>query len=171
MSFRIMRASTADVLDVFRALAPERAAEATASSWHDDPMHTAHELLIYRQGAPAGHVELWALCDDERPVAICGYVQGGPGRASMVWIATARFRDVKIAAHRWWRAFFVPLVLHKFRRVEFLSLAADQASRRWLAYVGFTEEGLVYRHGKRGEDFVRFAWLNPDGAVPKEPHV
>lgn len=164
MTFRIVRASVADVLAVFRALEPERVAEATASSWHDDPQFLAHELLMARSGAPPGHIELWALCDDDWPVAICGFLQSGPGAASMVWVATARFRDVRIAAHRWWRQFFVPTVLCKFRRVEFVSLASDQASRRWLAFVGFTEEGIAYRAGKRGEDFVHCAWLNPDPA-------
>lgn len=163
MTFRIQAATIADVLAVFNALAPERALEATASSWHDDPQFLAHELLIFRKGAAPGHCELWALCAGELPVAICGFVQSGPGAAAMVWVATARFHDVRMAAHRWWRQFFVPLVLCKFRRVEFVA-AADHASRRWLAFVGFTEEGIAYRAGKRGEDFVHFAWLNPDPA-------
>lgn len=161
MTFVVARASTADVLHVFANLAAERAAEATATSFHEDPRHLAHELLLLRQGAAPGHVELWSL-SGAQALAICGFAQSGPGIASMIWVATPAWRAHAIAAHRWWREYFVPMVLHKFRRVEFLALASDADSRRWLAFVGFTEEGIAYRAGKRGEDFVHFAWLNPD---------
>lgn len=162
MSFAVRRATTADVLAVFGNLAPARAAEATATAFHDDPRHLAHELLIVRNGAPPGHVELWALVEGDAAIAICGYAAFGPGLAGMVWVATARWRDFVWSTHRWFRGYFEPQVLRRFRRVEFTSLAADQVSRRWLAVLGFTEEGLAYRQGKRGEDFVHFAWLNPD---------
>lgn len=162
MRFRFDRASTADVLYVFGDLSPVRAAEATATSFHDSPRHLAHELLLLRQGAAPGHVEVWTLFWGDAPAALCGFAQYGPGSAGMIWVAGRNWPYIKMAAHRWWRNFFVPEVLHKFRRVEFLALAADADSRRWLAFVGFTEEGIAYRAGKRGEDFVHFAWLNPD---------
>jgi len=171
----VARATTGDVVNVFANLAPARAAEACATSFHDDPRHLAHELLMLRQGSAPGHVELWAFLEREEALAICGFVQFGPGLAGMIWVATPRWREHAIASHRWWRQFFVPQVLHKFRRVEFTAAAADDDSRRWLAFVGFTEEGIAYRQSKRGEDFVHFAWLNPDPAFGVQqasvPHV
>lgn len=164
MTFRVARASNGDVIKVFAALSAARAAEATATSFHTDPSFLAHELLILRQGAAPGHVELWALLDDDWPVAICGFATFGPGLAGMIWVATPAWPAIAVPSHRWFRRYFVPEVLEKFRRVEFTALASDLASRRWLGFVGFTEEGLAYRQGKRGEDFVHFAWLNPDPA-------
>jgi hypothetical protein len=161
MTFRVVeRASVGDVVTVFERLSPARAAEATASSHHDDPQFLAHELLLLRQGSPPGHVGLWALCDDFEPLAICGFVQFGPGLAGMIWAATPAWPRLALSSHRWWRRTFVPQVLCRFRRVEFCSLAEDLSSRRWLKRLGFTEEGIAYRQGKRGEDFVHMAWVN-----------
>lgn len=163
MAFVVRKASTAEIVNVFASLSPERGAEACATSFHDDPRHIGHELLMLRQGSPPGHVALWALCDDDWPVAICGVVQFGPGLAGMIWVATERWRrDFVIASHRWWRRYFAPEVLALFRRVEFTALASDAGSRAWLGWLGFTEEGIAYKQGKRGEDFVHFAWVNPN---------
>jgi hypothetical protein len=162
MSFATRIATTADVLRVFGHVVAMRVPEMTATSFHDDPSHLAHELLILRKGAPANHVTLYALCDGDWPAAICGTVLFGPGFAGMVWVATPGWRAITISTHRWWRQVFVPCELMRYRRVEFTALAADAKGRRWLKFIGFTEEGIAYRQGKCGEDFVHCAWINPN---------
>lgn len=43
------------------------------------------------------------------------------------------------------------------RRIEGETLLGFQPGRRWLAMLGFEEEGLARAYGPRGEDFLRFA--------------
>lgn len=160
-------ASDAEIHAVFSRVAPERAAELTATAWHDSPARLAEELVLLRYSYPQRpQVPLWALFGSEpRPAAIVGVLPFGPGIGGMVWVATPEWAPIALSSHRWWRKFFVPEVLGTFRRVEFTALAADRESRRWLSGLGFTEEGIAYRQGKRGEDFVHCAWVNPDRTV------
>ncbi|HZU87919.1 MAG TPA: hypothetical protein VE993_01555 [Stellaceae bacterium] len=159
----VVAASDNAIRHVFAGLAAERLAEMTATAWHDDPDRLAAELIAVRDvlranGRPA---PLYAMVRD-LPFAIVGVLAYGPGLGGMIWAARADAPLTTLSGYRWWHGFFVPHVLGKFRRVEFTAAAADQKSRVWLKSVGFTEEGLAYRQGKRGEDFVHFAWLNPD---------
>ena len=155
----------ADIFAVFRMLTPERAAEMTASTFHDSPRQLAEELCAVIGMRPCTMIALHAA-DAVWPAAIVGVVPFGPGLGGMIWAATAFWPELALASHRWWRAVFVPDVLcPQFRRVEFTALASDTGSRRWLKVLGFTEEGTAYRQGKRGEDFVHMAWLNPDVTV------
>lgn len=168
----VREASDADIRAVFADLEPTRAREMTASAWHDDPRILADEVILLREMRPAA---IFALCIDggwidgrlvETPIAIAGVIPYGPGWGGMVWAHVGlAWRLEALATHRWTRHYFRPRVLEKFRRVEFTSLASDGESRRWLKVLGFTEEGIAYRQGKRGEDFVHFAWINPDPTV------
>jgi hypothetical protein len=156
------------IFDVFRRLAPARAAELTATAWHDDPEKLARDLVVVQESlAYDGHApHLFALLDDVyQPFAIVGVVQLGPGLGAMIW-AEAGAAAAALPGHRWWRTYFVPCVMERhYRRIEFTALADNAEDRRWLKILGFTEEGIAYRQGKRGEDFIHFAWLNPDPTV------
>lgn len=162
-------AGDAEICNVLWRLAPERKAELTASTWHDSAAQLASEIIAVRRMAGDGRpaAELWSLfgLDSTVPAAIVGVVPFGPGLGGMIWAAAPEWAAIALASHRWWRRFFVPQVLGRYRRVEFTALAADVDSRKWLAGLGFTEEGIAYRQGKRGEDFVHFAWINPDREV------
>lgn len=169
-----VEASEADIRKVFAAVPPARAAELTATAWHDDPQRLAEELILTLthlddRGRRAPMFSLCTAAAGLEARAIIGCVPFGPGLAGMIWAATEQWQFMALPSHRWWRRTFVPLVLSQYRRVEFTALAADAASQRWLAGLGFTEEGIAYRQGKRGEDFVHFAWINPDYAVGTVP--
>lgn len=163
-------ASDDDVRHVFSGLTDDRIAEMTATAFHSDAVATAEQLLLIRP-----HAMLYALsprrdirADGERKpaFAIAGVVTFGPALGGMIWAPTPAFAQQKHGVHHWWRVYFVPHVLQRhYRRVEFTALASDYASRRWLKILGFTEEGTAYRQGKRGEDFVHCAWLNPDRTI------
>lgn len=154
---------------VFRHLAPERAAEMTATSWSDTPDVLGRDLetLCHASAHEGRPVLMFMLrAPRELPCAIVGVVPFGPGLGGMIWAATPEWPAIALPSHRWWRTYFVPEVLRKhYRRVEFTALASDAASRRWLKLLGFTEEGIAYRQGKRGEDFLHLAWLNPDPEI------
>jgi len=162
-------ASETCIRHVFRHLPPERVAEMSATSWQDNAELIGQDLVMLCQAsAHEGRpVPMFMLRPNgELPCAIVGVVPFGPGLGGMIWAATPEWPDLAIASHRWWRTFFLPKVLQPvYRRVEFTALAGDDASRRWLKLLGFTEEGIAYRQGKRGEDFVHCAWLNPDPKV------
>jgi RimJ/RimL family protein N-acetyltransferase len=164
----VREASDDDIRAVFGNLDPSRAAEMTATAWHSEPLFLAHELILLRDQRN-GRAPLFAHVDDDVPeepvAAIAGVIPYGPGWGGMVWAATPRWPRVSFATHRWFHRVFAPEVLGRFRRVEFTALESDRISRAWLAGLGFTEEGIAYRQGKRGEDFVHFAWVNPDRTV------
>lgn len=165
----VRRALDGDIRVVFGALAPERAAEMTATAFHDDPRRLAEELIAVRDFRRGSLTEatLFALSvEPQFPMAIVGVVPLGPAYGAMIWAAVPRWPVMAVASHSWWRTAFIPEILQKtYRRVEFTALAGDTASRRWLKTLGFTEEGTAYRQGKCGEDFVHCAWLNPDQSI------
>jgi hypothetical protein len=165
----IIEASDACVLHVFRRLRADRVIELTATAWHEDAELLAADLLMLRRSMHEENRRTWlyALAPDEKPpVAIVGIVPFGPGIGGMIWASIPEWEHMVLPSHRWWRDCFVPFILERYyRRVEFTALASDHASRRWLKTLGFTEEGTAYRQGKRGEDFIHCAWLNPDPTV------
>jgi len=138
------------------------AREAFAGRPDTDKLALAEDIC-----ACLGLAPIFALCRDTAwaengfPVALCGCGPTGSDTAAMLWIATDDWPRLWLATRRWWVRTFVPEVLARFRRVEFLA-GADEASRRWCRSVGFTGGELVYRHGRNGEDFVRFSWENPN---------
>jgi hypothetical protein len=138
------------------------AREAFASRKDDDRDRLAREmcqlapadLFAFGRINPAPGVD-FAAC------ALLGCHPVAPGVGTMLWLATDEWPAIAIPSHRFWRRHFVPHVLSKYRRVEFMG-GTDDASRRWCRSVGFTEEGTAYRYGRRGEEFIHFAWLNPN---------
>ena len=158
----------AEIAYVLSRQSPARGAELTATAWHDSVAQLASEIAMLRQARPEAPVfSLFrhGFGASTVPCAIVGVLPYGPGWGGMIWAATPEWPDIALGSHRWWRRFFVPDVLGRYRRVEFTALKSDLPSRRWLAGLGFTEEGVAYRQGKRGEDFVHFAWVNPDHSV------
>jgi hypothetical protein len=168
----IRKAFRADLDHVLASVSPERGAELTATAWHDNPQVMAAEIAACLTVThPSTPHFMFAL---ERapwpPFAIVGVLAFGPGYGGMIWAAGADAPLRSLSMYRWWHQVFVPQILEKYyRRVEFTALASDHGSRDWLRSVRFTEEGIAYRQGKRGEDFVHFAWVNPDPTVGVAP--
>lgn len=162
-----------DIRFVLERAAPERVAEMMATHWQDDPAYLCAELVCLKNApVPAGReaCRIFAMVHDPDasrcPFAIVGVLPFGPGWGGMIWAAIAGAPLRTLSGYRWWRDYFVGKVLAEhYRRVEFTALASDIESREWLKSVRFTEEGIAYRQGKRGEDFVHFAWVNPDPTV------
>lgn len=158
-------ASNAEIASVFSRLAQARKVELTATAWHDSALLLAGEIGTLQRGPNPGPMFALFGLDSTVPVAIVGVLPFGPGWGGMIWAATPEWPAIAISSHRWWRRFFVPSVLGRYRRIEFTALQSDVDSRKWLVGLGFTAEGTAYRQGKRGEDFVHFAWVNPDPTI------
>lgn len=156
-------ATDEDLRYVLHRVSSSRQRELTGTHWTDNMDNLADELIAVRQ---ANCARLFALLNAEAtPAAIVGVLPFGPGLGGMIWASTRDWPKLAIPSHRWWRQYFVPQVLAKYRRVEFTALREDEKSRRWLEGLGFTEEGIAYRQGKRGDDYVHCAWINPDYTV------
>lgn len=162
----VRHASRFDLDFVLGRVSPARAAELTATAWHDEPRHMAEEIeYVLTIVHPATPHFVFAM-EDGSPFAIVGVLAFGPGFGGMIWAAVDGAPLRTLSGYRWWHSYFVPHVLEKYyRRVEFTALAADEDTRAWLQSVRFTAEGIAYRQGKRGEDFVHYAWSNPDPTV------
>jgi hypothetical protein len=157
-----------DVTRVVLNMRALSAAEVFASRADDDPAKLADEICHICNPAAPTSVDIYALGRAHGPgaeftaAALLGCAPVTPDLGAMLWIATDDWPAIAIPTHRFWRRHFVPNILAKYGRIEILG-GIDPASRRWCRSLGFTEEAVVYAHGKRGEDFIRFAWHNPDG--------
>jgi len=136
----------------------ESAAEAFASRPDDDYRGVAEDLV---RALPHFAALKVLAGDDGEPVCLVGVIPEAASRAIMVFLATARFPEQLRASHRWWRHEFVPKVMCRFRRVTFVGSLPNTISGRWLGWLGFECEGIARAHGKNGEDFAFWAWINP----------
>jgi hypothetical protein len=161
--FCVRIAGEYEVSFVIRHMSARCALEAFASRPDDDRERMAREFCAL---LPALKIFVLGLEVPDYPVRFepMALISAGPvavGVGTMLWIATDDWPLIALPTHRWFFRVFRPTVMGKYRRVEFMG-GADPVSRRWCASVGFTEEGTAYKYGKRGEDFVYFAWLNPE---------
>ncbi len=152
-------ASAADLVTICGNLRPADAAELVASNFESDPVEIGLRLA---SGLDNAVLRLTLAANDGDAVAFIGFWLIAPGVGSAMMVATPRFREIAVAAHR----FCKQTVMDKscgstFRRVECRAMAAHTLSRAWLARLGFAEEGILRRVGRGGEDFVQMAWLNP----------
>jgi hypothetical protein len=165
-AFVVRPADARDVRHVIVNMRELSAREAFASRDDDDRDRLADDFCAVLPG-----LTIYALCyetgwaENGKPCALVGCHGIGAGLGTILWVATDEWPPLMVPSHRFWRHHFMPKVMAKFRRVEFLG-GIDAGSRRWLASLGFTEEGVAYRYGKNGEDFIHFAWVNPEWVVP-----
>jgi hypothetical protein len=148
-------ATDADIRHVCLNMRDESAGEAFAS------VDCGRERLASDLASVKDRLQLGALLDEMVPAALVGLVQICPGRASIMFLATGRFPNIAIAAHRWWTRHYVPGVLNGYRRVEFTGSLPGTRSGRWLVAVGFQCEGIARSYGRRGEDLAHWSWINP----------
>lgn len=155
----IVRRATEDDIDhVVLNMRDLSASEAFASRAENSRWQLAYDLRVAARAALimrafAGH--------DGVAIALVGIAWTGPGRGGILFVATEDFPTIGLDVHRWWRRHFMPVVMAKFRRVEFTGSTPDTTSGRWLASLGFACEGIARSYGKRGEDFGHWAWVNP----------
>lgn len=152
----IRDASALDIDHVVTNMRAESASEAFASMAHDDRALLAADVREF-----AKRCAVLALCRELEPAALLATAVVAPGRASLLFLATDAFPSIGAEVHRWWLKHCVPGVLAQFRRVEFIGSLPATPSGEWLKHCGFTCEGIARSHGKNGEDFGHWAWVNP----------
>ncbi|HXF45748.1 MAG TPA: hypothetical protein VNK91_06480 [Burkholderiaceae bacterium] len=153
-----------DVREVVVNVCALDAAMLFARRFDDDRAALAEEMIALRRFEIAAYA--FAAAAGAPAQSLLGATLIAPGVATLHWFSTGRWAefsyDRPLLWLDFWRSTFLPEVLiPTVHRAECRILAANRAQARRLARVGFVAEGLERAAGRAGEDFVRFAWLNP----------
>lgn len=132
--------------------------EATEAEGEFDPDLIAHRMLA-----------AWRVCGIigqvvslDEPIAFLGVVKLTPTAGSAGLLATDRWREVASQYSRTVRRQILPrLVANGMRRVEARTWEEHDDSRRWLKWLGATEECRVPHWGRNDETFIQYVWI-PD---------
>lgn len=153
----VVPASAGDVAYVVTHMRAADRREVYAGRWTDEPA----DLVADIEASRVMMIRLEALlAADGLPVALLGVWLKSPGVGIGLMVATDRWGEIAAAAHRYVLRRFLPLACApNLRRLECQAHVEHAVSRRWLARLGFVEEGLARSVGKNGEDFVHLAWF------------
>ena len=105
--------------------------------------------------------------DDGAVVAIGDVVETRPNVVSLLFFATDRFPEVARPATR----FIVRRLLPELRalgvhRIEAIAAADNKEAHRWIQTMGLSQEAVLRKFGRNGEDYINFAWVKPDVCAP-----
>ena len=155
----VRKATAADVAWVVANMREVDRREIFAARWSDDEA----DLIADIEASRAMMIRLDALCGEAgEAVALVGVWLASPGVGQALMFATDGWAAIAPLAHRYVVRRFLPLaVAPNVRRLECRAWVGHAQSRAWLARLGFVEEGLCRALGKRGEDFIQFAWFPP----------
>jgi hypothetical protein len=127
--------------------------EVYATQWTDDPWAFANMILRAGEYGFVGHA------DDGEPVVIAGAVPMWDGVWSVWMLATDRFDEVALSAHRFAkRVFFPSLDAAGWHRLECRSLSTHETAHRWLERLGAYKESEATNYGRHGESFFVYCW-------------
>lgn len=141
---------------ICRNLREKDVLELTAEHGEVAPDDLAHRLLnAWRVCGVAGHV----VSLDE-PIALAVIVQLTPRAASAGLLATNRWKEIVRPYSVHVKTRFLPsLVERGVRRLEARAWEGHHDARRWLTWMGATEECRVPQWGANGETFIQYGWL------------
>lgn len=159
---------TADLVrHVALNLRPRDRREVLAIRFSKDPADLVAEWAAMR---PATVAEGIVAAADGEPVALIGIALVAPAMGSAHMIATNRWPEVAAAAHRFVRRVAFPRLIEPvFRRLECRCLEEHRVARRWLAALGFHEEGRHPALGDAGETYLTLGWVNPHWETRRVP--
>lgn len=125
--------------------------EVFATHWGDDPDQFTKEAVAVGQFA-------W-VCGLERPIAYIGAYPLWPGVWSVWMYATDEIRHIGKSLTKHVRKVMIPALLAgEFHRGQCCSLAGHTEAHDWLRVLGASPEATLRGYGRKGEDFVIFAW-------------
>lgn len=95
-------------------------------------------------------------------VAVIGALMTRPNSLALLMFATDDISKVGLPITRWLKREYLPRMRHAgVHRVEAASILGYPDMHRWLRSLGLKREALMLRFGKRGEDFLLYAWARP----------
>jgi hypothetical protein len=151
-SDRIRPLELSAVTAIARSMRAADRREIFACRFREDPDELAAQVLAV---ATCGFVA-WSPA---QPVAVVAAVEAWPGFWRVAMFATDQWPRVAASTTRAVRRAMIPaLLVAGGRRAECCSDAEHQDAHRWLVRLGFVPEARLWSYGKRGEDFILFAW-------------
>lgn len=114
--------------------------------------------LEARAAASAAAGPAWTLLLDGDPVGCGGVVLLWPGVGEAWSLSAESAAAIPLALHRAVREGLAEAQMrYRLHRIQAAVLACHVVGRRWLALLGFEEEGTMRKYGPGGHDFVRMA--------------
>jgi hypothetical protein len=130
-------------------------AEFSAMSFFDDRQNAAERLVESYAGYPG--LECVTL-DDGTPVGVGGPIWLRPNVATMLFFATDDFDRIVVSLTRHSRQNVFGPAKALAHRIECFSMAGYTQMQQWVELFGLRPEARLRRYGKRGEDFIIYAW-------------
>lgn len=109
-----------------------------------------------------------ATLDDGTPVAIGGCTWPRDNVASMLFFATDDFRKIVIPLTRYTRNCVIRPVQRFAHRIDAFSMSSYTEMQQWVEIFGLRPEATLQNYGKRGEDFVVYAWVRSENGLEKQ---
>ncbi len=165
---RLSPPDLASLQHICRNLRERDRLELEATEENFDPDEIANRLLTsWRVCGLIGQI---ASIDNE-PVSFLGVIRYTPTAGSAGLLATDRWREIASQYSRHVRRWVLPkLVELGMRRVEARTWEHHDDSRRWLKWLGATEECRVPHWGRNDETFIQYVWI-PDVHLRKVAEV
>ncbi|MDE2579954.1 MAG: hypothetical protein KGL46_14215 [Hyphomicrobiales bacterium] len=155
----VVDAEAADIAHVVANMRAADAREVFAARFDDDPYGLAADMVAARARC-IGFLAMRA--DDGEPVALLAAALTTPTVADVLMIATDRWPDIAFAATRFAVRRAIPCYLDtNVARAECRAWEGNAVACRWLEALGFSQEGLLRRYGRAGENYRLYARLNP----------
>lgn len=116
------------------------------------------EDLTARAASTAGAGPAWTAVVAGEPVGCGGVVLLWPGVGEAWSFAGDATSRTGLAFHRAVATGLEQIAGdHRLHRIQAACHANHNQGRRWLALLGFKEEGLMQHYGPQGHDFIRYA--------------
>ncbi len=157
-ALRIEAATPADVYAVATRMRAHDVEELSAVL----PYDPVPDIALHMANTYGSRDDVKVVWSGRERVAVIGDIMCRPGSLALLMFATDKLPQVGLSLTRFLKREWLPrLPAAGVHRVEAASLAGYDDMHRWLEMIGLRREGVMRRFGKRGEDFVRFAWVAP----------
>jgi hypothetical protein len=94
------------------------------------------------------------------PVAVGDVFSARPNVIALGLITTDAFPAAALAFTKFLRnSLFARLKAEGVHRIECATLTHFTAAHKWMRMLGLSEETVLRKHGRNGEDFTQFSWV------------
>jgi len=132
------------------------AAFAPAAPFRHDGLDAGE--MAARAAASAAAGPAWSLLHEGRPVGCGGVAVLWPGVGEAWSLSAPDLGALALALTRLSAALLdAAAARHRLHRIQAAVHIDNGSGRRWLARLGFEEEGLMRGYGPQGDDFIRMA--------------
>lgn len=142
-------------------------AEFSALTFYDDRTGAADMLAPLYGGHPAVECALF----DGRPAAVGGMIQTRPGVVSLLFFATDDFARIVRPITHYVQTGPMARAKKTANRIECFSHVEHTEMRQWVELFGLRPQATLPRYGKRGEDFLVYAWLRDEAGNAEAERV